>query len=254
MLRQLVKSDFKLRYQGSALGYMWSLLRPLFMFTIMYLVFVRFLKIGNNIEHPAVYLLFGIVLWNFFSEVTVGSVTAIAGKGDVIRKINFPKYVIVLANLASGLINLGLNAVVIAVFMIINGVELQLSIVLIVPIVLELCVVALGCAFLLSALFVKFKDVSYIWDVLMQAGFYLTPIFYLLTMLPERFARLVLINPLAQIIQDARFAVITHQSPTMLTVWHNWLIWFVPVGICLGIFALGAWYFRSRSKYFAEEV
>lgn len=224
------------------------------MFTIMYLVFVKFLKIGHNIEHPAVYLLLGIVLWNFFGEVTIGSVTAIAGKGDVIRKINFPKYVIVLSNLSSGVINLGLNAIVIAVFMVIAGVTIHWSILLIVPLLLELSIIALGFAFLLSALFVKFKDVSYIWDVIMQAGFYLTPIFYLLTMLPVGFAKLLVLNPLAQIIQDARYAIVTHQSVTIWTLWQSKLLWLVPVGICLFALVLGAWYFRSRSKYFAEEV
>lgn len=254
MLKELVKTDFKLRYQSSALGYLWSLLRPLFMFTILYLVFVKFLKIGNQVEHPAVYLLLGIVLWNFFVEVTSGSIGAIVGKGDVIRKINFPKYVIILAIMASALINLALNAIVITLFMILNGVHVTWSAFLIVPLLFELCIISLGFAFLLSALFVKLRDVSYIWDVVTQAGFYLTPIFYLVTVFPTKIAQILILSPLAQIIQDARYALVTHQSPTIATVWDNWMIWLVPILSCVVIFIIGVAYFRSRSQSFAEDV
>lgn len=147
LLKELVRTDFKLRYQGSALGYLWSLLRPLFMFTILYLVFVRFLKIGNNIEHPPVYLLMGIVIWNYFSEVTSGSIMAIVGKGDLLRKVNFPKYVILLAVSASALINLALNFIVIGVFMVVNGVTLTANALWAIPLFLELAVFALGLSF-----------------------------------------------------------------------------------------------------------
>ncbi len=254
LLRELVKTDFKLRYQGSTLGYMWSLLRPLFMFTILYLVFVKFLKINNKIEHPAVYLLLGIVLWNYFVEVTTGSITAIVGKGDLMRKINFPKYVIILAGSASALINLGLNFVVIAIFMFINHVPITPYAFLIIPLVLQLFVLALGIAFLLSALFVKLRDVIYIWDVVTQAGFYLTPVLYLITLLPDKFARLSVLNPMAQIIQDSRYALVTRQSATISNYWESALIWMIPIMVCVIIFVCGAVYFRSRSKKFAEEV
>jgi ABC-2 type transport system permease protein len=99
LLRELVITDFKLRYQGSVLGYLWSLLRPLFMFVVLYLVFTVFLPTAKDIPHKPVYLFLGIVLWNFFNEITTGSVGSILGKGDLLRKINFPKYVI-----ASGLL------------------------------------------------------------------------------------------------------------------------------------------------------
>ncbi len=254
LLRELVKTDFKLRYQGSTLGYLWSLLRPLFMFTILYLVFVKFLKINNKVEHPAVYLLLGIVLWNYFVEVTTGSITAIVGKGDLMRKINFPKYVIILAGSASALINLGLNFIVIAIFMLINHVDFTVYALLIIPLVLQLFILSLGVAFWLSALFVKFRDVIYIWDVVTQAGFYLTPVLYLITLLPDRLARLSVLNPMAQIIQDARYGLVTKQSATMASYWENALVWLIPILLCLTIFATGALYFRSQSKKFAEEV
>jgi ABC-2 type transport system permease protein len=125
LLKQLVKTDFKLRYQGSVLGYAWSLLRPLFLFIILYIVFGVFLKAKGDIPHYPVYLLLGIVLWNYFAEVTSGGVTAIVGRGDLLRKINFPKYVIILAGSFSAFINLLINFGVIGVFMIFVHVTLS---------------------------------------------------------------------------------------------------------------------------------
>lgn len=256
LLRQLVKTDFKLRYQGSVLGYIWSLLRPLLLFVTLYVVFTAFLKVGNDIPHKPVYLLLGIVLWNFFGEVTTGSVGAIVGKGDLLRKINFPKYNIILAVSFSALINLALNSVVVAIFMFFNHVEPTWRSMLIFPLVVELYVLALALGFLLSALFVKFRDISYIWEVVMQAGFYATPILYPLASIPHRIAKLMILNPIAQIVQDARYTLVTQNKTTTLTKLypnHPW-IWGIPLGCTVLLFAVGSLYFRSQSKSFAEEV
>ena len=162
LLRELVITEFKLRYQGSVLGYLWSLLRPLFLFLILYVVFVYFLRIGGDIPNWPVAMLLGIVLWNFFSEVTNNGVTSIVNRGDVIRKINFPKYVIVVAGTISAFINLLLNMVVIAVFMIVSGVELTALAILTPLLIFEIFIFALGLSFLLSALFVKIRDINYV--------------------------------------------------------------------------------------------
>lgn len=256
LLRQLVKTDFKLRYQGSVLGYIWSLLRPLLLFVTLYIVFAKFLKVGNAVPHYPVYLLFGIVLWNFFGEVTSGSVGAIVGKGDLMRKINFPKYNIILAVSFSAVINLLLNFVVIAVFMVVGHVTISWQAVILLPLLLELFLISLALAFLLSALFVKFRDISYIWEVLMQAGFYATPIIYPLTRIPyHRVREVLLLNPIAQIIQDSRYVIVTNKTTTIGQEFGgDELIWLIPIGITLLLVILSAVYFRSRSKYFAEEV
>lgn len=256
LLRQLVKTDFKLRYQGSVLGYIWSLLRPLFMFAILYVVFGVFLKAKGNIPHYPVYLLLGIVLWNYFSEVTTGSVAAIVGKSDLLRKINFPKYIIILAVSFSAFINLVLNSVVIAIFMIITKVDVHWHALIIVPLVAELFIVSIGMAFFLSALFVRFRDVTYIWDVIMQAAFYATPILYPMSYVHNtKIDKLMLLNPMAQIIQDARHVLVTPKTQIIYDFWGgDKLIWAIPLGLSLIVTVIGATYFRSRSKYFAEEV
>ena len=255
LLKQLVKTDFKLRYQGSALGYLWSLLRPLLLFVTLYFVFAKFLKIGDTIPHYPQYLLLGIVLWNYFAEVTGGSVAAIVGKGDLLRKINFPKYVIILAGSFSAFINLLLNFIVIGFFMALGHIGLTWHALVIIPLVAELFVFSIAVAFFLSALFVRFRDVSYIWEVVMQAAFYATPILYPLTRIPHRYAKVLILSPMAQIIQDARHALITPGTQTIYQVYggDRW-IWAIPLGTSLIIALLAATYFRSRSKYFAEEV
>ncbi len=123
ILREMVSTDFKVRYQGSALGYVWSLLKPLMLFAILYIVFTYIIPLGKDIAHYPVYLLTGIVLWNFFAETTLLGATSIVAKGDLIRKISIPRYLIVVASSLSALINLGLNMIVIVIFAIFNGVD-----------------------------------------------------------------------------------------------------------------------------------
>ena len=256
LLRELVRTDFKVRYQDSTLGYLWSLLRPLLLFLILYFVFTKFLKIGNAVPHYAVYLLLGLVFWNFFVELTVGSVGAIVAKGDLMRKINFPKYNIIIANSFSAVINLALNFVVIAIFMAAGGVTPTWSALLLIPLIVEMFIFALAIAFLLSALFVKYRDITYVWDVFIQGAFYATPILYPLTRIPyHRVQELLIMNPMAQVIQDARYVLVTKKTETISTIFGGdvW-IWLIPIGITVGLFVMGTTYFRKRSKFFAEEV
>jgi ABC-2 type transport system permease protein len=256
LLRELVVTDFKLRYQGSVLGYLWSLLRPLMLFAILYVVFVKFLRLDNSIPHYPVYLLTGIVLWNFFSEITNNSVTAIVSKGDLMRKINFPKYIIILAASISALINMVLNFTVIFIFALYSGVEMHWSMLLVPVYIAELFIFSLSLAFLLSALFVRLRDVNYIWEVMMQGLFYATPIIYPLSLVSAQspfIARVLLLNPIAQAIQDIRHALITPSTLTLhgLEGWKWYAIPLVIVGLTL---ICSVFYFKKRSPYFAEEV
>lgn len=258
LLRQLVITDFKLRYQGSALGYLWSLLRPLALFAILYIVFAQFLRIGDAIPHFPVYLLTGIVLWNYFSEVTSNSVSAIVSRGDLIRKINFPKYVIVLAGSFSALINLFLNTLIIIIFMIFTGVEISSGIIFLPLLIFELFIFALAMAFLLSAAFVRFRDVSYIWEVIMQGAFYATPILYPMSYVVDNVslpvAKAIMLNPMAQIIQDVREVTVTPNTLTITELYGSGLVRLIPISIVLLLALAAVVYFKRRSKYFAEEV
>lgn len=256
LLRELVVTDFKLRYQGSVLGYAWSLLKPLFLFAIMYVVFGVLIKLGS-IEHYAVYLLLGIVLWTFFSEATNQGMGSIVGRGDLIRKISFPKYIIVLSTTISALINLTLNLVIVAILMIVNGVELGFNAFLFPLYILELYILALGLAFFLAALNVKYRDTSHIWEIIMQAAFYATPIIYPLSLVIEKSAaaaQVLLFNPVAQAIQDARYVLITPQTDTLASLSGSWWPTLIPIGIVITVFIVGVLYFKKNSKYFAEII
>lgn len=256
LLRELVVTDFKLRYQGSVLGYLWSLLKPLFLFAIMYVVFGMLVKLGS-IEHYAVYLLLGIVLWNFFSEATNQGMTSIVSRGDLIRKISFPKYIIVLSTTISALINLALNLLIVAILMIVNGVQLHDTAILFPIFIIEIYILALGLAFFLAALNVKFRDTAHIWEIIMQAAFYATPIIYPLSLViakSEFAAKILMMNPVAQAIQDARYALITKESTTISTLFHNPLLMLVPLALVVLIFIGGTLYFKRHSKNFAEMI
>lgn len=236
------------------LGYIWSLLRPLAIFVILYIVFTRFLDVGRGVPHYPVYLLLGIVLWNFFIEVTTGSVSVIVAKSELIRKINFPRYVIILATSFSALINLTLNFIVVFVFMYFNHVDFRPVALLFPLLVVELFVFSLALAFFLSAAFVRFRDITYIWDVIIQGAFYATPILYPLSKIPVSAAKILMISPAAQIIQDMRYVLVTDQTQTISSLYHNPRMRLIPVALVLVIAVIAATYFRSRARYFAEEV
>lgn len=255
LLAELVRTDFKLRYQGSVLGYAWSLLRPLLLFVILYLVFVKFLKIGNDIPHYPIYLLLGIVLWSFFAEMTSISLSSIVSRGDLIRKIRIPRWIIVLSSSITALINLGLNLIIVLVFMIINHASPTKNIIFL-PIILgEIYVIALGISLFLSAAYVKYRDVTHIWEVCLQALFYLTPILYPLSRITNvTFQKLLLINPMAQAIQDARNVVVTQRTITIAESFHNPLARLIPVGIGIVFLVVGTLYFRREAKEFAENL
>ncbi len=261
LLRELVKTDFKLRYQGSMLGMAWSVLKPLMLFAVMYVVFVRFLRFGSGIPHFAVSLLLAQTLWAFFQEATSQGMQAIVGRGDLLRKLKFPKYIVVVSSTVSALINLVISLFVVLIFMIVNGVEFRPTILLFPLVVVELYIFALGIAFLLSTMFVRFRDIGHIWDVIMQAWFYATPIIYPLTQLINvgwlSVAKLVLmLNPIAQIIQDARYLVVTTQTETIwgLVGQQCWLLKLIPFLVIAVVLLTGVTIFRRRSPYFAEEL
>lgn len=257
LLRELTKTDFKLRYQGSALGYLWALLRPLMMFAILYIVFAKLLKIGNDIPHYPVYLLTGTTLWSFFTECTSQGIQAMLARGDLIRKISFPKYIVVVSTTFTALINLAINLGVVIVFALINGVTPSLSWLLVPVFVLELYALSLGIAFLLGAINVKYRDVMSIWDVCIQALFYAVPIIYPVTMVASSSAlaaKLILLNPIAQAIQDVRYNLITVETTTSWNFLESPILMAIPILIVVILLILGSIYFRRKSKFFAEEI
>lgn len=254
ILREMVSTDFKVRYQGSVLGYFWSLLKPLFLFAILYVVFTYVIPLGKDVEHFPVYLLLGIVMWNFFTETTMLGASSVVSRGDLIRKISIPRYLVVLASSLSSLINLGLSMAVVFIFALLNGITPSFTWLLIIPIVIELYIFALGISFLLGAAYVRFRDITYIWEIVLQAGFYASAIIFPLTLVPVEYHKWFFLNPIVQMVQDARWAIATDTSVTIWsTIQNGWII-IIPFVIVILAAVIGGLYFKSRSRYFAEDI
>ncbi|WP_314687051.1 ABC transporter permease [uncultured Bifidobacterium sp.] len=256
VLRELVRTDFKLRYQGSFLGVAWSVIKPLMLFAVMYVVFVRFLKFTDGTPHFPLVLLLGITLWNFFAEATTMGMQSVVGHGDLLRKIHFPNYIIVVAATMNSMISLAINLVVVIVFCLFSRVEFTWRVLLAPFGVIELYALAVGIALVLATLNVYFRDIQHIWEVVMQALFYGVPIIYPLSMAAQvspAFAKFILIDPVAQSIQDVRWALIAPQTtPTTWNYVNTWWIKTIPVAIVLAVLALGVGIFEKHSRKFAE--
>ena len=257
LLKELTKTDFKLRYQGSVLGYLWALLRPLMMFAILYIVFAKLLKFGGDIPHYPVYLLAGTTLWSFFTECTNQGIQAMVVRGELIRKICFPKYIVVVSATLTAVINLLINLAVVIIFALINGVAPSWTWLIVPILAIELYSLALGISFLLGAINVKYRDITSIWDVLIQALFYAVPIIYPITMVAatsEIAAKIILLNPISQIIQDIRYCLITDQTITTWSFIDNPFLKIIPIILVAIVLIWGSWYFRKKSKKFAEVI
>lgn len=255
LLGELVRTDFKLRYQGSVLGYAWSLLRPLLLFLILYVIFDKFLNLGAGIPNFPIYLLLGIVLWVFFSDMTNQSLGSIVSRGSLIRKIRIPRWIIIVSSSISALINLGLNLIVVFVFMLVTNVDLSETSLWLPLILVEIYILGLGMSLILATAFVKFRDIRYIWEIVLQAGFYATPILYPLTRIPDvTFQKILLMNPMAQAIQDARYVLVTQKTSTISNVFGSNVYYLIPISICLVALIIGVLYFRKEAKNFAEDV
>lgn len=179
---------------------------------------------------------------------------SVVSRGELLRKINFPKYTIVLSSAFSGLINLFFNMIVVFIFLLISKIEFDLHMLLIIPLIIELFAFSLAVGFFLSTLYVKFRDINFIWEVLMQGAFYATPILYPLSRIPEKAAKIIMINPMAQIIQDMRYVLVTADTQTIGEIHNSRLVWLVPIGLTMGLMLVSGIIFKVQSKKFAERV
>lgn len=246
-------TEFKLKYAGSALGYVWSLVKPLLLFAILYAVFTYVFKLGKGVPNYPVYLLLGIVMWTFFAEATMGGMHSIVTRGDLIKKVNFPKVIIVVAAIITSFLTFLLNLIVVFIFLIFSRVIPTVSIILFIPVALEMVIFILGVSLILATLFTKFRDFAHIWEVSLQVLFYATPIIYPVTIIPHQVNKLVMLNPLAQIFQDSRWAIINNNIAT------SWSVLGLPLGlltfvIVAVVLVVGLVFFAISSKNFAEQI
>lgn len=240
-------TDFKIKYDNSALGYFWSLLKPLLMFGTLYLVFSVFVR--WEVENYKLYLLLGIILWNFLSEVTLNSMVLLEGKAAILKKIYFPRWIIVIASSFTSAITLALNMIVFFVFFVLSGAEFHVSGLLVFVYIIELYFLVVGLALLLSALYPKFRDIHHIWEVFVQLGFWVTPIIYPITIVPVKYHKFIFLNPAARIIQGCRYVLLGSSSDCHGLTNHVFIIF-----AAVAFFIVGLVVFNRLSPSFAEDL
>ena len=266
----LARTDFKLRYFGSFLGYFWQLIRPLLFFGVIYVFFTEVLHVGKGVPHYGVNLLTGIVLWTFFAEATGNAVVCMVSREAMLRKVRFPRLAIPIATSMTSLFNLCMNSIAVVVFALINGVSPSWSWLEMIPIAGGFLVLALGFGMLLSALYVRFRDVQPIWEVFSQVLFYATPIMY-----PafdfEKAEKYALLNPFALLTVQMGHCFIhayakiklTHQDgttfigepfPNAHVAAGNWGTVAIAAAIIPAIFFLGLWVFHREAPFVAENL
>jgi len=252
----LAVMDFKLRFFGSVLGYLWQLMRPLMLFGVLYVVFTQFVKIGEGVPfYPAV-LLTGVVLFQFFSEATSRSLASVVDREGLIRKIDFPRLAVPLAAMLTAYFNLILNLVAVLIFVFATGVKPRWEWFALPLFLVLLGLLAVGVSTLLAALYVRFRDLKPIWEVVLQVGFYSSPILYPLEIIPNETAeRLIpMFNPLATILVQFRHSLIDPSAPNSWDAVGGAEYLVVPFGISAGLVVLGIWVFNRRAPDLAEEL
>jgi len=250
----IAATDFKLRYFGSALGYIWSLIRPLLFFGVLYVVYTQIFKLGRDEPGYPVQLLCSVVLWTFFMEATAGCVTSLVAREGLLRKMRFPRLVVPTATVLTAMFNLGMNLIAVLIFALIYGDGPKLSW-LEMPVIIGLWVVlALGIGMLLSVLYVRFRDIQPIWDVLTQVLFYISPIIYPAKLYPTSVYRIAMGNPIATLLTQQYKAFVNPNSLWAGNAIGGNVRLLIPLGIIFGLFGLGIWAFNREAPRIAENL
>jgi ABC-2 type transport system permease protein len=256
LTRELALTQFKLKYTGSVLGYLWSLLKPMMVFAIMYAVFDRLLHAGRTSDRFTLQLLIGIVIWTFFSETTVTAVNAIVVNGNLINKASFPRAILVIASSLTALMTFAIN---LSLIVVIAGAARQLSLgwhsLLAVPLLIELYALVIGISLILSALFVFYRDLGHIWEIFTQLLFYGSAVVFPLSRdILHSKVELVALNPVAQIIEDLRHALVTQDPRVPWTATILGRATPVPILIVVVVLVIGVVLFRRLAPHFSESL
>lgn len=253
-------TDFKLRFFGSALGYLWTLMRPLMLFGVLYFVFAVLFDLGATAKYQPVALLLGIVMYQFFAEATSMGVRSLLQRENLVRKVDFPLLAVPLATTLTALFGLALNMIPVTIFLLASGGTPMLSWIELPFVLLALAVLALGLASLLSSLFVRYRDVEPIWDVVLQVLFYATPIIYPVQRIldddsiPQWVPRVLMANPFAALVQQARHVFVdpSHLGAAQ-ALGQNWRL-VIPAVVFLALTAAGLLVFNRLTPSIAEEL
>jgi ABC-2 type transport system permease protein len=254
LLYLIAALDFKRHYFGTALGYLWSIARPLMLFGVLLAVFTQVFRLGSEVPHYEVLLLFNIVLFSFFQEATGVAVTSIAGQEGIVRKTQFPRLVIPLAVVLTNLFNLGLNLVVVLVFLLAFGVTPAWTWLLAPLLLVALIVLTTAVSMIVSSLYPRFRDLAIIWTVLATVLFYASPVLYPLEKAPGALRDVLLLNPLAVVLGYAREWVVDPDAPSPADLAGGWAGLLPALAIFVVTCAAAVWIFQREAPRIAEDL
>ena len=253
LLYLLAVTEFKRHYLGTALGYLWSLARPLMLYAVLLVVFTQAFELGDTVRNYPVLLLFNVVLFGLFQEATSQAVGSLVSHEGVVRKTQFPRLVIPLAVVLTSLFNFAVNLVVVLGFLLAAGISPRWTWLLFGLIVGALLVLTTATATLLSALYPRFRDTGIIWSVAVTALFYATPVLYPLEMVSGTLARVLSVNPLTPLFELARKWVVDPEAPgPAAAAGAVWLL--VPATVFVATCVLSVWLFNREAPRIAEEL
>jgi lipopolysaccharide transport system permease protein len=245
LIWKIAWGDFKWRYKNSILGYFWSLLEPLIMLIILYIVFTNLMKV--QVEYYQLFLLLGIIMWNFFCKSTNYGLTAIVGNPSLVQKVYFPRDILVISGCITAMLQSIFESLIFVLFMMIFSVPISWTVFYLPIILVIFFVLSWGVATAIAALNVYYRDIQFIWAVVLQAGFFVTPILYPLSIFPPSIQAILLLNPIAQIIITTRNSVLYSIAPDPLSLIYTGIV-------SLILFVLGYFIFIKLEPRFAEEM
>jgi ABC-2 type transport system permease protein len=250
----LAVTDWKLRFYGSVLGYVWQLARPFAFFGVIYVVFTQIVDLGDQIKNYGVYILFAFVFFNFFSEVTNACVRSLVARENLLRKISFPRLAIPMSVTLTGLFNLCGTLVAVFIFSSVSGVFPDWGWLELPVLVFLMGVLSCGVGMILSILFVRYRDVEPIWEVTTQILFYASPVLYVSTLVDDCCQRLYVAQPLATILTEMRHAVVDGGAPSGAAAIGGGYRLLLPLAFIFGIFGIGLWFFNRQAPRIAEHL
>lgn len=252
--RVLAVTELRVRYKGSALGYFWSLLRPLFLFGVLYVVFTQIISFGDAVRDYPLKLLLGLVLFTYFGDVTGAALRALVSHGDLLRSLSFPRVTIPLALLLAEAAHLLLNVGVVLVFVLVSGIGPSADWLEILPLLALLLAFTFAVSLPLGLLYVRFRDTEQIWAVLGQLLFWGTPLVYMIETAPAGLKHVISLNPLAVVVTQLRHALIDSDAPSAAAAagGAGWLA--IPLGLTAGLLVFGLWLYRRQARYLAERI
>jgi ABC-2 type transport system permease protein len=259
----LAKTEFKLAFFGSALGYLWQLMRPLLLFGVIYAVLSAAYSKFSEIPFFPVSLLLGIVLFNFYSESSGGAVSCLLNRENLVRKIEFPRLAVPLSIVVTALLNFSLNLIPVVVFLFAAGGTAHWSWLEMPLLVLLLAGFTAGLGMILSVGYVRYRDVRPIWEVVLQMTFYASPIFYPITKVDKdynvlgaqiNFAHVMLANPFVAILVQARHVLIDPSYPSASSAIGGGAMILIPIGIGIAVLLVGFLIFDRQAPRVAEQL